>query len=190
MKLKFKEREWGGCTKIYMTVLKNLLPAQRHLILVCQNYSVCMKSWPRAPELQVKEGEGNSRRGGSCHLGCWTWMFLFLPKYSAFCSPFHAVGVGMCPLWPVLFIHCCKKCLLCALTVQKRRCPRTYLLAYYSAHSGSCTQWYSVLVFALGESGVPSRLALLRPWASGLICPWSALLSRIWIFQSIWFISW
>lgn len=180
MKLKFKEGGgWGGCSKIYMTVLKNLLPAQRHLILVCQDYSACMKSWPRAPWLQVKKGEGNSTRGGSCHLGCWTWVFLFLPKYPASCSPFHAVGVGVCPLWPVLFIHCCNKCLLCALTVQKRRYLHTYLWLI-SAHSGSCTQWYSALVFALGESGVPSRL----------ICPWNAPLSGIRIFQSIWFISW
>lgn len=148
-----------------------------------------MKSWPRALGLQVKKGEGNSTRGGSCHLGCWTWVFLFLPKYSAFCSPFHAVGVGMCPLWPVSFTHRCNKCLLCALTVQKRRCPHTYLWLIV-LHTVALVHRYSVLVFALGESGVPSRLALLRPWASGLICPWIALLSGIWIFQSIWFISW
>lgn len=57
MKLKFKERELKGYTKVYMTVLENILPTQRRLILVCQNYSVCLKNWPRAPELQGKEGE-------------------------------------------------------------------------------------------------------------------------------------
>lgn len=39
MKLKLREREQGGCTKIYMTVLKIILPAQGHLILG-QNDSV------------------------------------------------------------------------------------------------------------------------------------------------------
>lgn len=157
--------------KIYMTVLKNLLPAQRHLILVCQDYSVCMKSWPRAPGLQVKEGEGNSTRGGSCHLGCWTWVFLFLPKYSAFCPSFHAVGVGMCPLWPELFIHFCSKCLLCACMVQKRRCPHMYLrlIVLYTValvHSGIpswCLHWESQVF--------PVILPFIGPELQGFYAP-------------------
>lgn len=172
---------------LYDSIKKHPL-ARRHLILLCQNYSISLKSWPRAPGLQGKEGERNSRRR---QLPFWLvdlsislltrvfelLLFLYLHK------------VGMCLLWPVFpFMVVRSACFVLS------RCGKG------AAHSRSpflfCAQWFlhtvatvSWCLSTLGGSGVPSRLALPQLWASGLRCPSNALLSEVRIGQSIWFIS-
>lgn len=123
-----------------MTVLENILPTQRHLILVCQNYSVCLKNWPRAPELQGKEGEKETAGEEAALFRMLDLGISFSPKQWAFCSSFHTVSAGMCPLWPVFFIRY-KKCLLFSLMVRKRRDLHTHAHWLFVPHGGSRTQW-------------------------------------------------
>lgn len=75
--------------------------------------------------------------------------------------------MGLCPLWPVLLIHCRKECLLCALVVQKRRHPHAGFLfnTQNLVHSGCC-----VLVsvypgrFGCFESSRPSQALSFRAY--------------------------
>lgn len=138
MKLTFKEREWGGCPRIYMTVLKNILLAQRHLILLCQNYSISLKSWPRAPGLQGKEGERNSSRR---QLPFWLvdLSISFLTRVFDLLLFLCLHKVGMCLLWPVFPFMAVRSASFvlsrCGKGAAHSRSP------FCSALSGSCTQW-------------------------------------------------
>lgn len=121
--------------------IKNILPTQRHLILVCQNYSVCLKNWPRSPELQGKEGEGNSRRGGVSVQIVGPEHFFSHPSNWPSAPPFTPSVWACAPSDHFFFICCYKKCLLCSLMVQKRRDLHTHAHWLFVPPSGSCTQW-------------------------------------------------
>lgn len=112
-----------------MRVFKNILPAQRHLIFLCQSDSVCFKGWPRAQGFKVRKKE---RARGCCHFSR-SWTFLVLPK--GFLS-LHAEV--MCRLWPVSSFTVLRSAYFpSALTVQKRSCPLTLAFLLFTCVSGT-----------------------------------------------------
>ena len=121
------------------------------------NYSVCLRNWPRAPGLRGEERDGNSRRAGSCHLGCWIGAFLFLPEYLASCSGFHAKA-WVC-VHSNLFYSFIVVRSACFVLSQYRK-GGTHTLAFCSTHR----ILYTVAVVSwclstLEDSGVSSHLA-------------------------------
>lgn len=143
--------------------IKNILPTQRHLILVCQNYSVCLKNWPRSPELQGKEGEGNSRRGGVSVQIVGPEHFFSHPSNWPSAPPFTPSVWACAPsdhFFPFVVIRS-----VCFVLSWSRKggtyihMPTGFLFhPVVLVHSGYCV----LVLSALGDSGVPSPLALFR----------------------------
>lgn len=145
-----------------MAVLKNLLPAQRHLILVCQNYSVCMKSWPRAPGPQgfrVSREKEIAEEEAAAIWAVGPERFFSYPSTRPSALPF------MLQVWV-----CVRSEQFCPFTVVRSAC---FVLSGVEKEvpTHSPVGFLFCTVALGGESGAASRLALLRPGLRGPHAP-------------------